>query len=460
MSPPFSSRSDTLGQRLRAVALPLLAWWVLLLATFGAFSLSILVTDSDPESILVLGFFAAITALGSLTGQAAALLRLRDWLLFSLLALFWTLGFAFSAFTAMATGTMGALVGVFVLLFPLFVIGGAWSLRAGRALVGTWVPLLYATACAIIVAEEKGKVGAWRAGAKWAVWDAYTLMVLGLTIVLVLVYLIARENHRLALWRRGPRGPLAGSVREAGASQPRLSCVGWLLLAGLALFLSVGSAVMAPYLWRTGPGDRGGGDPEQTDDLPPPEDNPSEEQAPAREPSKMQRRWEKVRGDAQAERDELMRPAPNQGLDPLATLLTSLLLALLLLFSFYRPVRRILLARHFERPLLRRTPTERVRNGWRLVEVALGDAGVEPQPGEPAAVLLRRATPQLRALSPSGVEVHGLAEAAEIRDRVEYGLVVHPEDVETMERVARWTYHTVWDRLGEWRRLKMVYRRI
>lgn len=460
MSSPL--RSDTFGQRLREVARLLIIYWLFLFMMFAAFSLAILVDDPSAGSIGALAFFAGITVVGVLVGQLAALARLRDWVLYTNLAAFWTLGMALSVFTALAAGTLGAFIAAFVLLFPLFVIGGAWSLRAGRALVGTWVPLLYATACAIVVAENKGSVESWHQGDKWAIWDGYTLVVLVVCILLMLGFLIARETHRLQLWRHGPAAPLAGTVRETGAARPRLSCLGWVLVAGLALFLSVGTAVLAPYLWRTGPGDResdnGGGEPVDEPYTQP--DEPTEKAKTEKKPSKVKERWDKARGDSDKEMSEATRPAPNQGLDPLMTLLTSLVLFLLLLFTFWRPARRLLLTRHFERALLRRSPTDRIRNGWRLVEIALGDAGVEPRPGEPAATLLRRALPVLQRISPAGVEVHGLAEAAEIRDRVEYGLGVHPEDVRQMERVARWTYHTVWDRLSEWERVKQVYRGI
>ncbi len=459
----MSARADTFGQRLREVARPLLVYWLFLFTMFAAFSLAILVHEPDPESFLALAFFAGITVAGVVVGQLAALARLRDWVLFGNLAAFWILGMAFSVFTAMAAGTLGAFIAIFVILFPLFVIGGAWSLRAGRALVGAWVPLVYATACAIVVAENKGSVENWHAGQKWAIWDGYTLVVLVVCILLMLGYLISRESHRLQLWRFGPSAPLAGSVRESGAARPRLSCLGWVLVGGLAFFLSVGTAVLAPYLWRTGPGDRegehGGGEPIEQQEQQEQQSKKGEGKGKKKR-SEVKERWDEARGDPDKERSEAARPSPSQGLDPLMTLLTSLVLFLLLLLTFWRPSRRILLTRHFERPLVRRSPTDRIRNGWRLVEIALGDAGVEPRPGEPAATLLRRAWPVLTRISPSGVEVHGLAEAAEIRDRVEYGLGVHPEDVRRMERVARWTYHTVWDRLSEWERVKQVYRGI
>lgn len=455
------------GERLRAVARPLLIYWVFLILMFGAFSLAVFIDDPDVEGIIALGIFAGITAAGVITGQVAALLRLRDWLLFVLWGVLWTAGMAFGVFATSVAGSLGVFVFAFVVLYPVFVVGGAWSLRAGRTLFGGWIPLMYASGCAIVVAEKSGRVAAWKAGDKWAVWDGFTITVLGVGVLLFLAYLVAREGHRLALWRRGPKAPLMGSVEETGAARPRLSCLGWGLVGMLALMLTIGSAIMAPYLWRTGPGEADGDDPVTQDDTghrqPPPKDGKQDQGKKGqadKQPSDMQKRWEQASGDAMKEAREELRPQVSQGLDLLSTLLTALTLFLLGLLAFYRPVRRIVLARHYERPLIHISPTKRIRNGWRLVEIALGDAGVEPRPNEPAATLLQRALPTLQKLSPARVEVHGLAEAAEIRDRVEYGLGVHPQDVALMERTARWAYHTVWDRLGEWTRIKKLYRGI
>ncbi|HNC99693.1 MAG TPA: hypothetical protein PKW90_26430, partial [Myxococcota bacterium] len=92
----------------------------------------------------------------------------------------------------------------------------------------------------------------------------------------------------------------------------------------------------------------------------------------------------------------------------------------------------------------------------RLVEVALGDVGVHPLPGEDASGLARRAAPILQSYS--RVEVHGLAEAAAAADRVRFGLGVTPDDVDTMERFSAWTLDTIWERLSEREQLAALYR--
>jgi len=460
-------RRAELGARLRAVARPLLVYWVFLVLMFGAFAMVAILDSPKADSVLAVAFFAGITAAGVLTGQLLALLRVRDWVIFLLWAGMWTAGMAFGVFAATVTGPIGTLVIAFVLLFPLFTLGGAWSLRAGRTLFGAWVPLMYASACAIIVAENQGKVATWKAGSKWAVWNGFTLAVLAVAILLFLAYLVSRESHRLSLWRHGPRALLMGSVQESGAVRPRLSCLGWVLVLFLALGLTAGTAFLAPYLWRTGPGDHDGGDEQTQQDQgqdPQPRDGKGKGKSKGKGknqgPSQLEKDWQEAAGDNMQEVRQELQPQVSQALDLLSTVLIALALFLLALLAFWRPVRRIVLARHYERPFLDLAPTERIRNGWRLVEIAMGDAGVEPRPNEPAASLLKRAQPTLTRLSAGRVEVHGLAEAAEIRDRVEYGLGVNPADVAHMERTARWAYHTVWDRMGEWLRVKMLYRGI
>jgi hypothetical protein len=119
-------------------------------------------------------------------------------------------------------------------------------------------------------------------------------------------------------------------------------------------------------------------------------------------------------------------------------------------------VKRLILLRHLRHPLWEVTATTRIENGWRLVEIALGDAGMFPIPGEDASGLARRAAPTLQKLSP--VEVHGLPEAAEAMDRVRFGLGITPHDLEVMQRFSAWAIDTVWERLSDKEQLRCMYR--
>jgi hypothetical protein len=449
-----------LVDRVKELARPLAVYWLFLLVMFGAFSVAALLDDPSTEGMMFLAFFGLVTVSSVGLGQVLALLRVRDWVLFALWGAIWAGGMFFGILGAMsigaAAGPLMILFFIYVFLGPMFMVAGAYSIRVGRAIFGAWVPLMYASGTAIIMAENSGRVAEWHAGNKWAVWDVFTFGILGLGIVLLLAFLVTRESHRLHLWRRSPRGMGRGSVKETGAARPRLSCMGWALLAFLAVGLSVGTAAMAPYLWRTGPGDRDGdnthdGDPQDGD----PQD-PKDGQQGDSAKDKAERQVESVGEEMQRN----MQPVTEQGLDLLSTLLIMLLLWILALLVFWRPVRRLLTVRHLRDPFWTVSATKRIENGWRMVEIAMGDAGVPPRPGEPAVSLVLRAGPMLRKLKAGKVDVHGLEDAARVRDRIAYGLGVGPEDVALMNHVADWAYDTVWDRLGDRGQLKSMYRGI
>ena len=449
--------------RVKELARPLLVYWLFLGVMFGAFCLAAMLDNPSTEGMMFLGFFGLVTVSSVGAGQVLALLRVRDWVLFALWGAIWTGGLFFGAIGAMGIGAAAAplmvLFFIYVFLGPMFMVAGAYSVRVGRAIFGAWVPLMYASGTAIIMAESSGRVAEWHAGNKWAVWDVFTFGVLGLGIVLLLAFLVTRESHRLHLWRRSPRGMGRGSVRETGAARPRLSCMGWAVLASLAIGLSVGTAALAPYLWRTGPGDRDGdgqhdGDPDDGDPREPRDGQKGQQGGSAQE--RAERQVESVSEEMQRN----MQPVTQQGLDLLSTLLILLLLWLLAMFVFWRPVRRLLTVRHLRDPFWTVSATRRIEDGWRMVEIAMGDAGVPPRPGEPAVSLVRRAGPVLRRLKAGKVDVHGLEDAARVRDRIAYGLGVGPDDVALMAHVADWAYDTVWDRLGDRGQLKAMYRGI
>jgi len=449
-----------LVDRVKELARPLLVYWCFLLVMFGAFSVAALLDDPSTEGVMFLGFFGLVTISSVGLGQVLALLRVRDWVLFALWGAIWAGGMFFGVLGAIsvgaAAGPLMILFFIYVFLGPMFMVAGAFSIRVGRAIFGAWVPLMYASGTAIIMAENSGRVADWHAGSKWAVWDVFTFGVLGLGIVLLLAFLVTREGHRLHLWRRSPRGMGRGSIKETGAARPRLSCMGWGLIALLAVGLSVGTAAMAPYLWRTGSGDEDGDNSYEGDS----QDGDIRDQERGERGDSTQERVERQVESVGEEMQRNMQPVTDQGLDLLSTLLIMLLLCGLALLVFWRPVRRLLTVRHLRDPFWTVSATARIENGWRMVEIAMGDVGVPPRPGEPAVSLVLRAGPLLRRLDAGEVAVHGLEDAARVRDRIAYGLGVGPEDVALMNHVADWAYDTVWDRLGDRGQLRAMYRGI
>jgi len=158
------------------------------------------------------------------------------------------------------------------------------------------------------------------------------------------------------------------------------------------------------------------------------------------------------------QQDMAQRAEPSMSV--LGTLLLLLLLFLAALLVFWRPMRRLLLIRHYRKPLWPVSATQRIQQSWRLVEIAMARIGTPARPNEPAESLSRRGIPSLARISGGAREVAGLTEAARIRDRVAYGLGVNPGEVQEMAHVAAWAYDTVWERLNDTEQIRALYRRV
>lgn len=444
---------------------PIATYWLFLVLMFSAFAVAAMMKGPGMETVLALAILGGVTVVGVAFGQLFALLGLRDWVIWSFAVIWWTAGAMSSTALMAIAGSLGALAITVVILLPLFLTGGLWSLRVGRALFAAWVPIVYASGTAILVAESEGKVNTWMAGDKHAVWSLFTFGVLALGIVLLLANLLSREGHRLTLWRQGTLAPLQGSVAESGDARPKLSFLGWLGVGALAFGLSVGTAAIGPYLWRTAPDEDTSQDdsppdqgqdqaqtpqPQDTRDRPPPRPTLDKAKRAPRGPGPDEDDSPAVRAreGARAERDG----QSGVVLDPVMLLI----LALIGLLFGWRPCRRLWQVERLRRPGPGSSATSRIEGGWRLIQIALQDAGVDHRPGEPAVALAARAAPALGQFS--RVDVHGLAEAAAIRDRIAYGLGVEPGDVARMDEVAAMAYDTIWDRLGDRGQVRALYR--
>jgi hypothetical protein len=62
------------------------------------------------------------------------------------------------------------------------------------------------------------------------------------------------------------------------------------------------------------------------------------------------------------------------------------------------------------------------------------------------------------AALPKGLNVQPLHEVAEIADRVRFGLGLDPVDEMRARRSAEMAYQAVWEALGEWDKVRAVYR--
>ncbi len=497
---------------LRALLWPLGTYWAVLVLSMALFTSLICLREGvGGDDLYITAVLWAACGLGVAFGQACALARLRTWLVLLLGALVSAglfAGMSIAVYTGIAP--LGVAFAVLWLLFPFFAVSGLLSLRTSTVQIfSLFAPMVWITGSIIYLAEESGTVGRWFDGDKWAIWDLFTAPVLAVGVVLMLAYLASREKHRLYRWMTAAAAPeqatltrVKGSALGAAAS----GCGTTVVVLLLALVLTVGTGVLAPFLWRTGPRDRG-----EPDDDPPKERDSDGDGVP----DKQERRdgtdpknpdtdgdglddgQERnhgsdpkdpdTDGDGLKDGDEPRNgtsptnpdtdgdgigdaedPDPTQGDDPreqleeivkqaglsLLFLFLIVFLSLLAIFVFGPPLRRTLLLQHLRRPIGSPPPTRRVEHAWRLVEVALGDLGVERYPGDTAISLVDRAIPEL----PPALNVEPLRHAATIVDRVRYGLGLDPHDEEHARRSAEMAYQAVWDVLGEWDKVRAVYR--
>jgi hypothetical protein len=431
------------AKELARPALVYQAWVVLMLAIFD---LVLLVLEGfSGETFVILAVLSFATLVGVTLGQAMAIARLRG----SFLGCLSTLWLTLSCLVTVPLGGLGPLGGILIALLwltPIFVSGGVWSLASSRALFAAWVPVIYGTGAMFAIVEHDDRVAAWESGDKLAIWSVSTALILFLTIGLLLAYLVARERHRLHLWRHGPRALLAGSITEKGAARPRLTMLGWLTVAGVGIGLTAGTLLIAPYLFRTGPDDDGEGRRGQGE----PQQGQGEPQQGQGEPQQGEQPSE---GQGAGEQVERAAEAVAQAMCPL-------LIGLLLMAGgaavLVRPLRRLVIIEYLRAAPFPVAPTTRIRMGWRLIEIGLGDLGIEGGPSMDASELVRRHERQLAAIDPQLLE--DLREAARLRDRITYGLGIEPGDVLRFARDAERIFVIATNRVELQREAQNVFR--
>lgn len=441
----------------KALAVPLAAYWGALGIGMALFlAVVVLMTNQGPQDLFLMASLVGGCAISVALGQALALLRLRTWTILAIGSVSWG---ALLLAAGVAIETVGEdLAGpLIILLFlgPFWALAGVWSLRTQGALLATWAPLMWLVVRILVIAENRGSAQNWFDGNKWAVWDVLTAPVLLLGVVLMLIYLVSRELHRLHRWRFGPGGPdLPRTERLDSARRSRLGigCGGVLALAMLALVLTVATALVAPYLWRTAPEDEG--DPNHQSQSQ--SEQPSEGKEQPNQDSQQDSGDGQGQGDGEAEEktpQERMQEALRQGAAAVVNLLLLLLLALAILVVFGPPIRRQLLLTHLRRSFWPVPPTREIEQSWRLVELVLADHGVHRQPQETRLALAERAKAELDDMDHLPLE-----RCAEVADRVTYGLGLRPDDSMMARRAAEMAFQTLWERLSELGKIRANYR--
>lgn len=410
------------AKELARPALTYQAWVIVMLAIFD---LTLLATDGfSPESALILGVISFGTILGVTLGQAMAIARLRGSFL-GCMSVFWTIIACLITTPLAALGPLGVGLLVLVWLVPIFVSGGVWSLASSRALFAAWVPVIYGTGAMFTIVNHSDALHRWESGDKLAVWSISTALILFFTIALLLAYLVQRERHRLHLWRFGSRSLLAGSVTEKGAARPRLTMLGWLAVITVGLSLTAGTLIIAPYLFRTSE-----------------EEGEGQSQGQQQQNQGQQGQSQGQQGQNQGQQQQQQEPnagdEAQRALQAIAQAMCPLLIGLFLITAaaavLIRPIRRLAVIEYLRKAPIPVGPTTRIRMGWRLIEIGLGDLGIDADESVDASAWIARHQVQLQAIDAELLTQ--LREAARIRDRIAYGLGIEPGDVENFAMQA------------------------
>lgn len=373
---------------------------------------------------LVEMFFATIAGLiGVLLGQLIAVLRFRAAPVFIAGAISTVTGAYLLAMTSLPSIIPSQLVPAVIFFFFAFPCG-LLSLQHRWELLASFWPAVGWIGSVFYILNKEGRVSEWEED-KVSAWLPVPLVMLAFFLVLWLVYLASKQAMRVELWQSLSGAAARRIAKKATVTAlPRKNLLPILVVAA-ALFAI--TAVLAPFLWRTGKGDREGGK-VRVDDT---------------EQAEEPRRGPKIDGDVIAEQlRQLAQAAKKTGLK---------LWPLLFLLLLYRPAKRALLTTHLLTPIVPTPPTERIDNLWEYVRIAAEDAGVVPSPSDSVEQLLAR-------IQEKGLGGPAVARAAEIYARTRYGFTVARGDALAMRPQAIEAGRELRARLTTWDRVRNLWR--
>jgi hypothetical protein len=359
---------------------------------------------------------------GVVLGQLLAILRLRA------LPMFIVTGISAAAAAWLMSVTNapgGEYVAVPFVFFCFAFPCGLLSLMHRWELLASFWPAVGWIGGVFMILNSEGRVDEWEQN-KASAWLPVPLAYLGAFLVLWLFYLAAKQAARVEMWQAlsgaaARRISKAETKKNRAAAVPRKNVLALLVVAAL---LFVGTAVLAPYLWRTGKGDHEGG-----------KGSSQTEPSPPRTPD--------IDGEGILRQMQKLANAAKNTLPKLWPLLVLLLL--------YRPAKRALLLTHLKAPLVPTPPSERIDNLWEYVRIAAEDAGVVPTSADSVEQLMAR----IRATNRSSP---ALETTAEIYMRTRYGFTVQRGDALAMRARATEAAATLRKDLGVWVTVKNLWR--
>ncbi|HVH48085.1 MAG TPA: hypothetical protein VM925_37385 [Labilithrix sp.] len=368
--------------------------------------------------LFMLGTTAGL--IGVVLGQLIAILRARAF------PVFIATGICVAGATwmmSLAHPPGGEYLAVPVLFFCFAFPCGLLSLMHRWELLASFWPAVGWIGGVFLILNEENRVHDWEQN-KMTAWLPVPLVFLGGFLVLWLFYLAAKQAARVEMWQAlsgaaARRIAKAETKKHRAAALPRKNLLP-LLIASALLF--GGTAVLSPYLWRTGKGDHEA-------------HGETSERAPKPMPE--------IDGEGIVRQLQKMANAAKETLPKLWPLLFLILL--------YRPAKRALLLAHLKAPIAPTPPSERIDNLWEYVRIAAEDAGVVPTSADSVEQLLARIHEAERS-SPA------LEKAAEIYVRTRYGFTVQRGDALAMRGYAAEAAMTLRRELGLWVKLKNLWR--
>ncbi len=372
--------------------------------------------------IFMLGLSAGM--FGIVLGQVIALLRVRAFPVFIATAICVT-GAALLMSYGQPPG--GEYLAVPVVFFCFAFPCGLLSLMHRWELFASFWPAVGWIGGVFVILNEENRVNVWEEN-KAAAWLPVPLAYLGGFLVLWLFYLAAKQAARVEMWQ-ALSGAAARRISKAEpkANANRVGAVprkNLLAIVVVALLLFAVTAVLAPYLWRTGKGDHEAHH-ETTETDPRPRDGPDiDAEGIARQLQKL----------ANAAKNTIPKLWP-----------------LLLLLLLYRPAKRAVLLSHLKTPIAPTPPSERIDNLWEYIRIAAEDAGVVPTSADSVEQLMAR----IRAENRSS---NALEQAAQIYVRTRYGFTVQRGDALAMRGHATEAARAIRKDLAVWTRMKNLWR--
>ncbi len=385
---------------------PIIVYLVFNVTGFAAFLITIVVYDNASELGTV---FAACAAglVGVFAGQLVALLRIRLWPILMGGTLCAVLG---AMLISSAGSSFPEAIAIpmffFVMAFPC----GLLSLQHRFETMSLFWPSVGWIGSVMVILNREDRAARWDEN-KLTAWLPLPLFFLFCFLALMLLFLMSKQTQRVRLWE-ALSGALERRVetrKEVALPKPKTSNL--LPMVAILVALFAFTAVLAPFLWRTGKGDR------ESDNK------GAHSKERGRHGEDEDPRGKGPKFDEQAILQMLKDMAES------AKHNAHYLLPLLLLLALYRPMKRAFVVTHLKTPVFPQSPSERIENLWEYVRIVAEDAGISPSNSDSVEELLDRVRKE-HGVPPS------MAEAATIYARSRYGYAIWPGDGAAMRRAA------------------------